>query len=1281
MALNVKILSASTILVVIGLLHLTKCSTKCVIQLDGGSCPKGENCSSLRTCLERNKDNVGNLTILFLEGSHFCASKEHFIYFQNLTLCPYSSPQNGTQNNVVINLCLWGEFEFRNVSWLIIKDIDFTQCLDSATPAFFVSTNVFYVEYLHFSGVMIKQASLIMRGKAILFENCHFNILKVIVCTPKYLSQSLAVNLTMKNSIMVSTLIQTFNDESQEEECSKALYKIRLMITNCTIVAQPLLRFIIDFRVGPMAELSMASENSVFKGFITINIKGQYSNATIKFNQSVINTVPGGISITLRQGRNKLFFSVFESIISGSSRLLIKKSFADIVDVAISKTLINTSFIGFVFYKKAVFLNSELHSKTFLSAKFSQVTLIKNNEAMAITIPYFSQLDASFQIQNCTFSYNGAALRATREKKSFHILNIPQSHIIINLDGVNIFYNGLDTNSNTKPTVKSIVNLVSITSVTLHNCKIIDNVKTGLSALLTDIVISGSVIFQNNTGLQGGAIRLQYSFLYIKCNASFSLTNNTAAEVGGAIFVDNPIEIEYHPFRKSSRLCSERIKSMCARQQGSSFFQLNSACTPKIIYFKNNLAGGGGNDIYGGMQMCLHQNKNKRPIIELVNSSISSVSSDPKRICLCNENGLPQCTSIYTTIGPYFPGEVFVVQAVAVGNNFGTVKGVLHAKLLEAERNQSISLGPNQKLKEINKWSECSTVQLSVQTLDTRKLYIVELNIGEKTNRLSQGIINCYNWAYENQTIIMPQLLHHPVLLKVSLEDCPIGMMVSAIPPFICKCHPKLDKFGITSCLIVNHTGIIFRSLTLWISGLHESNISSSNDFVAHKYCPFDYCKPDNISIDPANPDKQCANNRSGLLCGGCQKGHSLALGSTRCLKCSNMFVLLMVVFIIAGIVLVTFVKLLDLTVTNGTLNGLIFYANILWTSKSIYVTHQQSAFAKFLDVFLAWLNLDFGIDTCFFSGLNGYWKTWLQFVFPVYIWSLTGAIIIASHYSTRASRIFGNNSVPVLATLILLSYTKLLRTIIDILSFSVLDYPNEKQIIVWSFDGNYFYFGAAHTVLLLVAIAVLIFLWLPFTAILLFHQCLRKHSNLRLLKWIYRFKPFFDAYFGQLKSKHHYWIGLLLIIRLILLVVLAATMAMIPNLNILLMVIVLTFLLILQIYTGFVYKSIILSLLENSFIINLILVGTITLYMKINGGQNKPVILYTSQTIAFIVFLITITYLFCMRIKSFHSTRRRRQAVTDNFVIRGKELKEVPPGMHKHMQYREPLLDCSDQK
>jgi len=125
--------------------------------------------------------------------------------------------------------------------------------------------------------------------------------------------------------------------------------------------------------------------------------------------------------------------------------------------------------------------------------------------------------------------------------------------------------------------------------------------------------------------------------------------------------------------------------------------------------------------------------------------------------------------------------------------------------------------------------------------------------------------------------------------------------------------------------------------------------------------------------------------------------------------------------------------------VATGTLSGLMFYANIVGVNRTTFIPVEST---DILSVFIAWLNLDFGVETCFYKGMDAYSKTWLQFVFPVYIWVIVGLIILASHFSRRFTKLLGNNPVSVLATLILLSYTKILRNLIAAIYVTYLEYP-----------------------------------------------------------------------------------------------------------------------------------------------------------------------------------------------------------------------------------------------
>ena len=132
-----------------------------------------------------------------------------------------------------------------------------------------------------------------------------------------------------------------------------------------------------------------------------------------------------------------------------------------------------------------------------------------------------------------------------------------------------------------------------------------------------------------------------------------------------------------------------------------------------------------------------------------------------------------------------------------------------------------------------------------------------------------------------------------------------------------------VDK-KIDNCAVTNGTGLVYRNGTTWVSR-SASNDNETDSVLVHRYCPYDYCKTNNIAVDLYNPDKQCAFDHSGVLCGGCPPNLSLALGNSQCLRCStDGHIVLVLFFMIAGFALVCFIKVFDLTVVGGTINGLI---------------------------------------------------------------------------------------------------------------------------------------------------------------------------------------------------------------------------------------------------------------------------------------------------------------------------------------------------------------------
>ena len=192
--------------------------------------------------------------------------------------------------------------------------------------------------------------------------------------------------------------------------------------------------------------------------------------------------------------------------------------------------------------------------------------------------------------------------------------------------------------------------------------------------------------------------------------------------------------------------------------------------------------------------------------------------------------------------------------------------------------------------------------------------------------------------------------------------------------------------------------------------------------------------------------------------------------------------------------VLVAFLLLVKMTVSSGTINGLVFYANII--SFSGLLDYQTCSIHPILRVLLSWINLDFGIEVCFYSGMDVYQKTWLQFIFPFYIWFLVGVIILFCHYSSTVMKLMGMRNIEVLATLFLLSYAKLLKTIVTALSFTDIMVASADNVSdnltsqkVWVYDGNINYFSKKHLPMFIVALVFLLILFLSYTVLLLFGQ------------------------------------------------------------------------------------------------------------------------------------------------------------------------------------------------
>ena len=402
--------------------------------------------------------------------------------------------------------------------------------------------------------------------------------------------------------------------------------------------------------------------------------------------------------------------------------------------------------------------------------------------------------------------------------------------------------------------------------------------------------------------------------------------------------------------------------------------------------------------------------------IQTLNNSTSPVSnaitSEVFTLCFCESDENYDCIGIKQI--STLRGRRFNISVLAFSQGNTTTAATILAKVSETAR-----LRINQNSKQIE--ANCSTLSYSMYSDNVTEQLVLYPDAPCRDTGLARAVI------------------------KVTFEICPPGFVVLDGE---CICERRLRKYTDRCIIGDNDTYIEKNGSRLWVGYSNES--THGVGLILCKSCPADYCKTEEVNISFTDLDIQCAYKHSGLLCGSCAENYSLTFGDSRCRKCSNTFLLLLLAFAGAGILLVAFLSILRLTVANGMINSIILYANIVQANKLIFFSNNNNV----LTVFIAWMNLDLGIVTCFYDGMDAYIQTWLQFAFPLYVWFLITLIIITSRYSILVTKLIGSNPIAVLATLLLMSYTKMLKNIIEIYLSVHLDYPY-TTVTVWFKDAT----------------------------------------------------------------------------------------------------------------------------------------------------------------------------------------------------------------------------------
>ena len=502
-----------------------------------------------------------------------------------------------------------------------------------------------------------------------------------------------------------------------------------------------------------------------------------------------------------------------------------------------------------------------------------------------------------------------------------------------------------------------------------------------------------------------------------------------------------------------------------------------------------------------------------------------------------------------------------------------------------------------------------------------------------------------------------------PGTVHVHMLDCPTGFVN---PDGICKCIPLLVRYG-ADCNIDTSSIKIPIYSDAWIGVVNNLTVGVS------KTCPAGYC---NLGeVDFSRLGSVCDGNRTGVVCGQCDNGLSVQFGSTKCSRCASMWLLSIAVYALAGVLLVLLLFVLQLTVDKGTVNGLILYANIFGINARFFLRDGK---LQFLLIFISLVNLELGFPVCFYNGMNDIVKTGLQFVFPIYIWSIVIFIIFASHYSTRVSRLTSRSSAQVLATLIHLSYSKLLSTTVDILIYETIETESHNGSInntytAWYFDGNVQYLTEGHIVLFILALMTLTLFIIPYTIVLTGASFFVRY------KVINYFKPVFDAYYGPYKDKWRFWFGSRLWV-LVAMLIIYITLQYSEELMLLLHLILLLLFILVQASIK-PFKNALIGWLDLFFMLNYSAVALVTLY---NHSQRSEAIVMTTgmlvvtALVAFIGIVLYHIYLAC-NLQRFcrqdPRVNKAMQGVGEYEPLEGSGYDHVYNAGYEDARFREPLL------
>ena len=282
----------------------------------------------------------------------------------------------------------------------------------------------------------------------------------------------------------------------------------------------------------------------------------------------------------------------------------------------------------------------------------------------------------------------------------------------------------------------------------------------------------------------------------------------------------------------------------------------------------------------------------------------------------------------------------------------------------------------------------------------------------------------------------------------------------------------------------------------------------------------------------PNTINAQCNHHRVGRACGECSSGYTLSYDSTDCISIANQCgpgwtILVIVLTCLYWVVIVVGVfglMYFKSQISLGYLYGLIYYYSIIriLLDNNPYYSDAVFQFASVLSSF-AQLTPQFLGKLCFVKGLSGIDQLFIHYSHAVAVTLLLLLIVVAAKLSTRITLFVSHCIIRVICLLILLSYTSIASTSLQLLQ--PLRFTDVEEWYTYS-SPSIQYFHGRHAAYGIVAALCELVIVVGLPLLLLLEPFLNKKIN------FIRIKPLLDQFQGCYKDKYRWFAAYYLICR-----------------------------------------------------------------------------------------------------------------------------------------------------